>query len=113
MSRTCVNIPLNNQNPNQLHERIKAILSSDGYKEKTYQKNEIVWKKGTGMLTAMHFIKLDYQPNMLVVSGWISSGIGGLTFGEKDLSGFFAAIPKKSVQNTIDKIVAATGYAKA
>lgn len=61
----------------------------------------------------MHFIKLDYQPNLLVVSGWICSGIGSLTMGEKDLSGFVAAVPKKSVQKTVDKIVAATGYVKA
>ena len=112
MPRTCVNIPLNNQDPAQLHERIKVILVGDGYHETTYNKNEIVWKKGTGMLTAMHFIKLDYQPNMLIVSGWICSGIGGLTFGEKDLSGVYGAVPKRSVQNTIDKLVAAAGYSK-
>lgn len=96
-----------------LHERIKAILSGDGYKEKTYKKNEIVWKKGTGLLTAMHFIKLDYQPNMLIVSGWICSGIGSLTFGEMDLSGVVAVVPKKSVQKTVDKIVAAVGQPMA
>lgn len=111
MPRTCVNIPLN-QDPVQLHERIKAILVGDGYSETTYNKTEIVWKKGTGLLTAMHFIKLDYQPNLLVVSGWICSGIGALTFGEKDLSGLYAIAPKKSVQKTVDKIVAAAGYSK-
>lgn len=106
MSRTAVNVPLN-KDANQLHEQIKQILTADGYKEKKYKKGEIVWKKGTGFLTAMHFIKLDYQPNMLVVSGWISSGIGGLTLGEQALTGVVGVIPKKSVQKTIDKIVSA------
>ncbi len=107
MSRTTINIPLNNQDPNQVHERIKAILTADGYREQTYKKNEIVWRKGLGLLTAMHFIKLDYQPNMLVVSGWVPLfGIFGVSFGEDQLSGVSAVIPKQSTQKTIDKIVA-------
>lgn len=109
MSRTVVNIPIT-QDVNQLHEKIRQILITDGYNETNYKNNEIVWKKGVGFFTAMHFIKLDYQANVLYVSGWICSGIGSFTFGEHALNGFYGVIPKKSVQGTIDKITAAAGF---
>lgn len=108
MARTVVNLPIN-QDANQLHEGIKQILTANGYKEVTYKKNEIVWKKGTGMLTAMRFIKLDYQGNMLCVSGWICSGIGSLTFGEHALKGFYGWAIKKLVKNDINQIAAVAG----
>lgn len=105
--RTVIQLPIN-QDPAMLHDGITKLLTADGYHETTYNKtgvNEIIWKKGTGFLTAMHFIKLDYQPGVLIVSGWIASGIDTLTFTEQPLEGFMAAIPKSSCKKTVDKIV--------
>ena len=58
-------------------------------------------------MTAMHFIKLEYQQNMLVISGWIQMGIGPVGGREHDLNGITGKIPKQSVRNTIEKLKAA------
>lgn len=103
MARTVVNLPIN-QDANQLHESIKQLLTANGYKETTYKKNEIVWKKGIGLLTAIRFIKLDYQGNMLCISGWIWS------LGEHALKGFYGCAIKKLVKDNINQIAAIAGH---
>ena len=79
------------------------ILMEDGY-QKIDRNGETVWKKGTGALTAMHYIKLEYFPNDFVISGWVQIGIGSAGFDDMDLTGFTGAIPKKSTFKTIQKI---------
>lgn len=79
------------------------ILVNDGYHQ-IDRNGETVWKKGTGAMTAMHFIKLEYFPNDLVISGWIQVGLGKAGFDESDLTGIAAVIPKKSTVKTIQKI---------
>ncbi len=83
--------------------KIRSVLSANGYKEMD-KNSEIVWKMGTGMMTAMHFIKIEYTENTVEVSGWIQSGMGDIGGKEMDLKGFMGIIPKKQVLKTIDKI---------
>lgn len=87
----------------QVDGNIKTILSQEGYKE-INRNNELVWKKGTGLLTAMQYIKVEYGNDCVNISGWIQSGIGNIGGKEMDLNGVFGAMPKKSVLKVISKI---------
>lgn len=57
-------------------------------------------------MTAMHYIKFEFSDNVLCVSGWVQIGVGSIGGKERDLTGFMAVIPKKSVAKTIAKIEA-------
>lgn len=87
----------------EIADIVTALLEKDGYHE-IERDGEIVWKKGTGAMTAMHFIKLEYFPGDFVISGWVQAGIGSKGFDDMDLTGFIAAIPKKSTFKTIQKL---------
>lgn len=107
MARTVVEIPLK-QDPKAADAVARSVLSVEGYREMSYNNNtELVWKMGTGVMTAMHYIKLEYSASTLRISGWVQIGIGSAGGKERDLKGFVGAIPKKSVLNTIEKIKAA------
>ena len=84
------------------------ILKQEGYHQ-IERKGEIVWKKGTGTLTAMHFIKLDFQQNDLIITGWVQIGLGSAGFDDMDLTGILGSLPKKSTFKTIQKIRNALG----
>ena len=105
MSRT-VKIVECHRNPAIIDEQIRNILVNDGYKLINYN-DEMVWKMGTGLMTAMHYIKFEFSDNVLCISGWVQGGTGSVVGGkEHDLTGFTAAIPKKSVAKTMTKIEA-------
>ena len=106
-NRTFVQVPITGD-PNAIDNAVAQLLRQEGYELTQYNEtglNETVWKKGTGMATAMKFIKLFYQPNILVISGWTSSGIGSITVNEMPLKGIVGAVPKKSCMNTIKMVV--------
>ena len=106
-NRTFVQAPIT-RDPHAIDNAVAQLLRQEGYELTQYNEtglNETVWKKGTGMATAMKFIKLFYQPNILVISGWTSSGIGSITVNEMPLKGIVGAVPKKSCMNTIKMVV--------
>ena len=106
-NRTFVQVPITGD-PCAIDSAVAQLLRQEGYALTQYNEtglNETVWKKGTGMATAMKFIKLFYQPNILVISGWTSSGIGSITVNEMPLKGIVGAVPKKSCMNTIKMVV--------
>ena len=76
MARTTFRIDFH-QPPQVVDQIARNILIADDYREIDYNR-EVVWKKGTGLMTAMHYIKLEYQGNTLVVSGWVQIGIGSV-----------------------------------
>lgn len=104
MARTVTNVKM--QITKEADKIIRQILISDDYKEISYNL-EVVWKKGTGMMTAMHYIKVEYENDIAAISGWVQVGVGPVGGKEHDLSGVSLAIPKKSVKKTIDKLVTA------
>lgn len=104
MSRT-VKIIECRRDPIIINEQIRNVLANDGYREINYN-NEVVWKMGTGLMTAMHYIKFEFSDNVLCISGWVQVGVGSIGGKEHDLSGFVASIPKKSVAKTMAKIEA-------
>ena len=102
MARSFYNISFT-QDSSAVDNLVRSILIGDDYHEINYN-TEVVWKKGTGLMTAMHYIKLEYYPNVLRVAGWVQVGVGSIGGKERDLTGFTCAIPKQSVKKTIEKI---------
>ena len=105
-SRTFVQVPIS-VDPNLLNNALAALLSDKGYSQTVYKESgvqEVVWKKGTGMASAMKYIKLMYQPNMLIISGWLCPGMFSLTICEIPLKGGYAFIPKKSCMKIVEKL---------
>ena len=105
-NRTFVQVPITGD-PNAIDSAVAQLLQQEGYALTQYNEtglNETVWKKGTGMATAMKFIKLLYQPNMLVISGWTCAGVGSVTVNEMPLKGIVGAVPKKSCMTTIKMV---------
>lgn len=105
MARTSFEAQLKKDLP-AAEEAVKSILAEDGYKPVEYG-SEMVWKKGTGMATAMHFIKTEFEGDTLHIWGWVQIGVASVGGKERELKGFTASIPKKSVLKTIKKIMAA------
>lgn len=102
MSRSVFHAP-SSLTKQEIFEIAESILKNDGYKQ-IEREGEIVWKKGTGAMTAMHFIMLDYNNNELLITGWVQIGIGSAGLSDMDLTGFLGSIPKKSTYKTIQKI---------
>ena len=108
-NRTFIQVPITGD-PNAINNIAAQVLQQEGYFLSQYNEtglNETVWKKGTGMATAMKYIKLLFQPNMLIISGWTCAGVGSVTVNEMPLNGFVGAIPKKSCMKSIEKVIAA------
>ena len=106
---TAVSVPLPPM-PEAFHEAVKVILTNDKFKEIHYKnpekQDEVVWKRGDGYIVVAQYIKLDYQQNQLVISGWVRSGSIIISFPERSLDGFYGFAVKDSTKKTIDKIVA-------
>lgn len=105
MARTVIDIKMQ-VGREEADKIVRRILISDDYREINYNR-EVVWKKGTGMMTAMHYIKVEYENDTAVISGWVQIGVGSVGGKEHDLKGLLGVIPKKSVEKTMDKLVAA------
>lgn len=81
----------------------ETVLKKNGYKQVDY-KGEQVWKKGTGLMTAMEFIKIEYSPSYLTIYGWTQVGVGKAGLSEMSLDGVVAMLPKKAVMKVIEQI---------
>lgn len=102
MARTIIRVPFTADVDNT-YNMVVSILQSNGYKEISYN-GETVWKKGVGLLTAMQYIKIQFEENLLSVSGWVQAGLGSKGGSEMALNGVVAAVPKKSVMKVIEEI---------
>ena len=104
MARTIINLPLRNSVDESYNTAVN-IMQANGFKEVSYI-GETVWKKGTGLLTAMQYIKIEFTDTTLVVSGWVQAGVGSVGGNEMAHNGIVAAVPKKSVMKGIEQIKA-------
>lgn len=96
------------QDATALHQSIVQLLSSKGYEQTTYTKNngpEIVWKWGDGFFTSLRYIKLDYQPQELIISAWFAANSGILLQTETSLEGKLGIIPKRGTKKVVDEII--------
>lgn len=92
--------------PVQAVQIAEQILTQEGYHPKDYR-GEAVWKKGTGMMTSMQFVKLDVYDSALGIQAWVQSGIGDVGLPEQCLSGVIGVLPKQLVLGVLKKIQAA------
>ncbi|MCI8282361.1 MAG: hypothetical protein HFI76_11845 [Lachnospiraceae bacterium] len=93
----------------QAQNKVTNILSGKGFKTTTIKTGETVWKKGTGLMTAMQFIKVDYSEKEILLSAWIQAGVGSMGGGEMDLSGIVGALPKKQLMKVLEEMKRAFG----
>ena len=87
---------------------IEQALAARGFKQVDYN-GEPIWKKGTGLATAMQYVRLRTRGDLVALSAWVAAGLGSANFKEMPLTGMAAAIPKKSLQKTLDEVRAAIG----
>lgn len=104
-SRTVVTIPYH-CTLDEAQQKASVFLTGSGFKQTTIPTGELVWKKGTGMMTAMQFLKLDYAPDEITLSAWIQAGVGSLTGGEMPLTGVVGAVPKRQLLGVIERLKA-------
>ena len=106
-NRNFVQVPIS-ADPALVNNALSGLLTQEGYSVINYTENgvnEVVWKKGIGLASAMKFIELLYQPNLLTIVAWVSSGIGSWTTSEMSLKGVFGSVPKKSCMKTVEKAI--------
>lgn len=84
--------------------KIEQMLLQSGFSQTTIGSGETVWKKGTGALTAMQFIKIEYGTNELTISAWVSMGIGKFTANEMNLDGLTAIVAKKPLRKLVNQL---------
>lgn len=106
MARTTINVPFR-CNFSEAEKTINSILLNNGFHQTTLNSGENVWKKGTGLMTAMQFVKVEFSSGEAVLSAWVQAGIGSLGGSEMDLTGIVAAIPKKSLMKVLSQIKSA------
>lgn len=106
MARTTINAPFS-CNFDQAEKTIHTILLNNGFHQTVLKSGENVWKKGTGLMTAMQFVKVEFSSEEVRLSAWIQAGIGSFGGSEMDLTGIAGAIPKKSLMNVLTQIKAA------
>ena len=85
-----------------------AALEGRGFRRTDYR-GEPIWKKGTGMMTAMQYVRVRVRGNLLGVSAWVMVGVGSADFCEMPLTGVVAVIPKKSLEDSLNAARAAIG----
>ena len=92
----------------EAYNRAVKAMKADGYFLYDHH-GEQVWKMGTGLATAMHYIKISFpSENEMQVAGWIQVGVGKAGFNDVDLHGkVWGVVPKKSVKKTIAAILGA------
>ncbi len=88
----------------EAQNKVLSVLQNNSFNEKTLKTGETVWKNGTGLMTAMKFIKVEYAQNSITIYAWVQTGIGDIGGGEMDLTGFVAALPKKQLLKVIEEI---------
>jgi len=102
MPRTCERFA-HTANIDTVKSSVESFLASEGFSQKDY-KGEQVWKKGTGLATAMQYMKIEYAENEVVVYAWIQMGVGDIGGKEHELKGIVGAIPKKNLRSRVDKL---------
>ena len=103
MARTSMTIPYS-CSLEEAQEKISSILAKKKFKMATIETGENVWKKGTGMMTAMQFVKVDFWQDECVLLAWVQVGFGIIVGGEMDLTGVVGALPKKQLMKVLEEI---------
>ncbi|MBQ7131301.1 MAG: hypothetical protein IJO29_01905 [Oscillospiraceae bacterium] len=115
MARYIKTIPTN-LSFEEFNSIVSGYLTSEGFKQKTL-KNENVWQKGAGWLTAPQYVTAVYNGNSITLTAFIKYAIipGVWYCGESDLSGFVGCVPKQALEakvTTLERNLQQTAYNK-
>lgn len=102
MARTCICAPYT-ADYKTVNGYVERFLIDEGFSRKDYH-GEQVWKKGTGLVTAMQYVKIEYTENAAVIYAWIQAGIGNFGGKELDLTGITGAVPKRNLLKRTQKL---------
>lgn len=99
MARTVIDLPLRNQDIDEIMNVINNILYRYGYVSKNV-KGESLWGKGDGFFIPMKCFSICFTENSLIVQGWLRD----IIFGEVDLEGLMLAVPKRNMKSIMEEI---------
>lgn len=90
----------------QVRQIVMDYLGKEGFKYTT-SKGEPVWKKGTGMLAAPQFMKVECRNGRVRIEAWLKYALlPGVYVGEMGLKGIFGVAIKKTLQNRVNTLTA-------
>ena len=80
------------------------FLGKEGFSPYAY-KEEYVYKKGIGALTAPQFIKITAANGTVHIEAFMKfAWLPGVYSGEMGLTGFFGALPKKLLKESVKRL---------
>lgn len=104
MARFVTNITINKPD-DMIRFIVEDYLTKEGFALKN-RDGEMVWKKGTGLLTAPKFIKIGFLNGQVHIEAWIKFAIlPGVYAGEMGTTGVFYAVPKASLKKDVDRLI--------
>ncbi len=91
-------------NMEAISREIADYLTREGFKYKSV-KGENVWQKGSGMITAPQFIKVQLGDGIAHIEAWLKQALlPGVYVGEMGLDGFYGAIPKSMLKGRVMQV---------
>ena len=75
------------------------FMQSHGFKAVT-EGTETVWKKGSGLFSAMQYVRTDIMATKIVAQAWVRMAF----FSASTLDGFIAGAPKRRLKKTINQL---------
>lgn len=103
MSRTTITVPFK-CSFEEAQKKVESVLIRHNFHSMVIKTGENVWKNGTGLLTAMKYVKVEYGQDSFDLSAWIQVGIGSVGGGEMDLNGIVGALPKRQLMKILEEI---------
>jgi hypothetical protein len=90
--------------PLSLSQALGDYLNAEGFTQVQYKGN-LVWKKGSGVLTAPQYVILTYGEQEIILEAFIKfAALPGVYVGELGTTGFVGAIPKGMLKTRIEAI---------
>jgi hypothetical protein len=105
VARTCIKTPYRAE-WETVNRVVEDVLKEEGFHKKRINEEDC-WKKGTGMATAMQFMKIEYTETEAHIYGWIQVGLGDVGGKEQNLDGFVGMVPKKNLKRRMEKLARA------
>lgn len=89
----------------QLQEALAGIFTAHGFSLKQY-KGDMVWKKGSGWLTAPQFFKVTKEDELICIDSWMPFALfPGVYIGKSGLDNSFGYAVKIPMRKLLKEIV--------
>ncbi|RPF47430.1 hypothetical protein EDD70_0215 [Hydrogenoanaerobacterium saccharovorans] len=82
------------------------FFAKEGFELDKYKGNEVVWRKGMGLMTSPQFMKLAYQNGNVHLEAWMPKfALPGIYFGETGITGAYGWAVKSALKNRVDTLI--------